>query len=259
MSVEQMMTVQQMETPHSSVGSFTLPCGYIDAEGKLHKQVDVREIRGYEEDMLASEQVPAESKIDLLIGGCLTRIGDISDPAKIKYLVPELAVGDRVMLLFAIRRVTLGDSLPVRETCPKCDSSTLFTINLGELDVVPMKDPFQRVYDTTLPSGLAVRYRLAVGSDDLRLRKILAGNKTDKMSAMMLMRLELINGKRPELVDLKELGMKDRMALRDALKENDGGVDTTLELECPSCQYEWKKELNIVARDFFFPSETPKP
>lgn len=260
MSVEQLMTVQQMETPHSGQGVFELPCGYVDpVTNELYVDVEVREITGYEEDMLASDKIPAEQKMDLLIGSCVTRIGDITEPGPIKQIARNLATGDQVFLLFAIRRVTLGDMMPVREKCPSCGVTSLFQTDLGELEVKPMEDRRKRVFDVALPSGKKARYRTSTGADSLEVQKIIRKSKADSISLMMMMRLEILEDEKPTLEMVKKLGMRDRQALRAAMNESEGGVDTTLELECPSCGHEWEKELNVGAQAFFFPSETPNP
>lgn len=260
MSTEQILVSQQMETPHTGLGVFELPCGYIDpATNELHIEVEVREITGYEEDMLASDKIPAEQKMDLLIGSCLSRLGSITEPGKIKRLIRNLATGDQVFLLFAIRRVTLGDEMPIRETCPKCETTTLFQTDLSELEVRPMADRRNRIFEVDLPSGKKCRYRMSTGADSIEAQKIQRKYKADSISMMMMMRLELVDGEKPDLETLKKLGMRDRQALRKAMMDSEGGVDTTLELECPACGHEWKKELNVGAQSFFFPSATQEP
>ena len=234
MGAEQTMTVQQMETPHSAVGSFNLPCGYIDpSTQELHTEVEVREITGYEEDMMASDKVVARKKLDLLLGGCVTRIGTISDQAKIKKVVKELPVGDRVYLLFAIRRVTLGDELPIREKCPSCSTSNLFVVDLKDLDVKEMEDRRKRLFDIKLPSGKEVRFRVSTGQDEAKMADIQKRHKNDMLSMALLMRIELLDGEPADIKAIKSLGMRDRKALRTAMEKSEGGVDTALELECP--------------------------
>lgn len=259
-AAEKAFTQQQMDTPHSTQGAFNLPCGFLNEETQeVYVDVEVREITGYEEDMLASDKVDARAKLDILLGNCTSRIGPIDNQAKIKTMVKMLPSGDRVFLLFAIRRVTLGDELPVREQCPACKATTLFTIDLGDLDVQEMPDRKKRIYDTELPSGKKARFRISTGQDEEALAKYRKKNRGDALSQMLLMRLELLDDEQPTLESVKMLGMRDRHALRDAMQKVEGGVDTTLELECPSCGNEWEKELDVGARGFFFPSETPKP
>lgn len=260
MSTEQVMTVHQMETPSSTQGAFDLPCGWVNPETKeLYTEAEVREITGNEEDMLASDKVPGDSKMDLLLANCVTRIGPVTDKGQISQIVQDMMVGDRVFLIFAIRRVTLGNEMPMREACPSCKKKNLFIIDLSELDTQEMPSPLKRVYDFTLPSGKKVRYRASTGRDEKKLSKINRKNRGDALSQMILMRLELVDGEQPTLEIVKSMGMKDRHALRHAFNNTEGGVDTSLEMECPACSHEWQLELSLAARDFFFPSEMPNP
>lgn len=269
-AIERIHTINQMETPKSVNGVFDLPCGYIDpTTQELHTEVQIREITGNEEDMLASNQIPSEQKITSLLMGCVTRVGGETDKGKIGRIVKQLTVGDRVFLIFAIRRVTLGDELPVREKCPSCGTTSLFMVDLAEeLQPKQMPDPLRRIYDVALPSGKKARFRVSTGEDEARLAKIAKrlskgkGNTRtapDGLSQAILMRLELLEDEKPTLQVVKSLGMRDRQYLREQFKEVEGGVDTTLELECPSCGYDWQKDLDLGATSFFFPGAQPKP
>lgn len=256
-AIERIHTLTQMETPKSVIGVFELPCGYYDETTReLHTEVQVREITGIEEDMLASQQISSAQKISSLLTGCVTRVGPETDRGKIARMVADLTVGDRVFLIFAIRRVTLGDELPVRESCPACKTTTLFMVDLAkDMQARKMKDPTKRVFDVTLPSGLTARFRVSTGGDEERLAKIVKRNKQapDALSQSILMRLELLGDEKPTLQVVKSLGMRDRNFLRDQFQEVEGGVDTALELECPSCGNEWEKDLDLSAASFFFP------
>jgi len=256
-AIEHMHTVQQMETPKGTLGVFELPCGYLDPHTQeLFREVQVREITGHEEDMLSSQQVPSAQKVSTLLAGCVERIGTVTDKGLISGMVQDLVIGDRVFLIFAIRRVTLGDDLPVREKCPDCGVTTLFMVDLAEdLNPKEMKNPRKRVYDVQLPSGTTARFRVPTGADEANFNKIIKRqkHKADGPSQSLLMRLELLGGEKPTLKMVKSLGMRDRQFLRNEFEEVEGGIDTTLELECPSCGSEWEKDLDLSAANFFFP------
>lgn len=260
-STEGMLTLNQMEEPKSPIGVYILPCGYLDAEtNELVTEVEVKEITGHEEDMLASTQVPNHRKLTSLIAGCVTRLGSITDRAKLVKVADELLIGDRVFLLFAIRRVSLGDELPVRETCPECKRKHLYVVDLSDLDMKAMPEPTKRVYDFSLPTGKKVRFRVSNGKDEERVAKIMKKQRDDALSAMILMRLELLGDEAPTLDTIKALSMRDRHALRDEFNRVEGGVDTSMDFTCPNpeCEHEWSKDLDLGAAGFFFPSEVSK-
>ena len=77
----------QISEAKSAVEIFELPCGYIDEEGGLHTELKVREITGYEEDMLANRKMLPGHKINALIAQCTERVGTITDKGKLSQVV----------------------------------------------------------------------------------------------------------------------------------------------------------------------------
>jgi|WetSurMetagenome_2_1015567.scaffolds.fasta_scaffold19125_4 hypothetical protein len=252
---EQIHTLNQMEEPKGALGVFQLPCGHLNVETQeLTTEVEVREITGYEEDMLSSKQVPPEQKLSRLISNCVIRMGTEVNRSRLQQMVSELVTGDRVFLLFAIRRVTLGDEMPVRETCPSCGVKSLFMIDLAnDMKVKPMPDPRMRIFDVTLPSRKTARFRVSTGADEAGAAKLAKRQNDDALSRSLLMRLELLNGEKPTIAQVQALGMRDRHFLREQFQSVEGGVDTTLEFVCPACQNEWEGELDLKGTSFFFP------
>lgn len=254
-SFSETVVQNQLETPKSTHAEFNLPCGYLDGNGVLHSEIHLREMTGREEDLLASNKLSPQKKINMLVSNCLERIGTITDKSQFPLIVPQLPIGDRVYLLLALRRTSLGDDYPVEETCPSCSVSGRYVLNLGDLDIKRMPDPTRRVFDTTLPSGKTVRFRIGNGLDEERLAKV---SDEDKPSTMLLSRTELLNGKAPTMADIKTLSWRDRQALREAFDENDGGVETGMDLMCPACGHEFNKDLDMGQQGFFFPQRALK-
>lgn len=246
----------KVDQPKSSVGVFELPCGWVDREGNLHTEVQVREITGYEEDMLASKTVPSHKKIGQLIAQCLVRVGSVTEPGKIALIAEELTVGDRVFLMFAIRRTSLGDEYPFRDQCPECKYKGIFNLDLADLEVKQMEDRSKRVFDITLPSGKKAQFRPLVGKDEEKLSK--ATNSNDAMTLAILLRLEMLDDEAPNVRLVKSLGLKDRNALRAAFDKVEGGVNTTLDMQCSNCGAEFERELDVGQAGFFFPSSVQK-
>ena len=254
-----MMTASQMEDPKAPIGAFQLPCGYIDpATNEVFTDVEVRELTGVEEDIMASRQVPSDRKLSMLLAGCTQRIGTITDRAKINRIIDDLMIGDRVFLLFAIRRVTLGDEMPLRQTCPACRVSSLYVIDLSTLTIKQMPDSRKRVHDVTLPSGQTARFRVSVGHDEQTSAKLARQKDTDGNSRAIMMRLELLGDEPPTLDAVKHMSFRDRAYLREQFDAVEGGVDTGLDFECPACKHEWKEELSLGASSFFSLSEAQK-
>ena len=275
-----MMTEARLREPKSTVGVYELPCGYVDAAGVLHTEVQLKEITGRDEDMLANEKIPAGKKMNLLLASCVVRIGTISDKQAVASIIPEMLIGDRVFLVLAIRRVSIGDDYPYTDTCPSCSKESLMSINLGELDIIKMADPLKRVFDARLPSasaikewsnsgedvpepekskptGRTIRFKQLVGKDEEKSTKATGG--AEAISTLLGLRILMLDEKPPTIDDLQNLTMSERSYIRDVVfRAGDGGVDTSLDVTCPQCQHEFKRELDITQVGFFFPSAAQK-
>jgi hypothetical protein len=253
-TTEQVLVLNSLEEPKSTQGLLELPCGYLDDEGNLHTELELSELTGNEEDMLASRTVPTHKKMGVLIGRCVKRIGDVTDKGKLAAIANKLTVGDRVYIMFGLRRITLGDSYPFRATCPRCNVESMFQVSMADLDIQKMPEPEKRIYDYELPSGATVRFRIMTGLDEERLAQF--KKLADKLSMALLVRIELLGGKPPTMKDIKDMSMRDRDALRAYMDEVDGGVETELEMGCPNCGAEFEEQIDPGQPGFFFPSMT---
>jgi len=244
----------QITEPKSSIGLFDLPCGYIDSDGTLHTEIKVREITGHEEDMLANRKLKSTKKLNELITRCVERIGTITDKGKLSQVVLDMTVGDRLFAIFAIRRVTVGDNYTYQVKCKECNAVNTVTMDLSTLEVKYMPDPTKREFEVTLPkSKLHVTFTPMTGRGEEKLSN-LGKNTEDTLSLALLMRLTEIEGARPTLKAVKNMSSVDRIYLRDSFTKVEGGVETSVELDCPECYAEFKEDLDVSQAGFFFPT-----
>lgn len=247
----------EIERAKSTVDSFELPCGYLDGDGGLHTDVVVKEMTGEEEEILAARNMPVTKKINRILARCTESIGSIGGPL-VNTVIPDLTQGDRVYLLIAIRRASLGNEMPFLTKCPGCEQDARFVLDLADLETKKMPDPLIRSYDLELPkSGRKVRMKVLTGRGEEAISK--ASTKgVDLISTAIFVRIDSIDDKPATMKDLKSLPLMDRNFLREAWEEHEGGVDTTVEIECPSCAHEYDTDLDISQQGFFNPSATLK-
>lgn len=254
-TLSEVVLQNQLETPKSSHASYTLPCGYLSDAGELHAEVSMHEMTGREEDILASNKLSPQRKINQVLINCVDSIGSISDKNSLSQIIPGLPTGDRVFLVVALRRVSLGDDFPVEDQCPSCSAKNGYILDLSQLETKSMPDPYKRVFDVTLPSGRSVRFRVGSGLDEERLAKVSEG---DRPTMALLCRIEVLDGKAPTIESVKGLSFRDRQHLRLLYQEVDGGVDTSLELTCPACAHTFEREMDMSEPGFFFPERVLK-
>lgn len=241
-----------IEESKSSLDSFELPCGYLDKEGNLYKDVVVREMTGEEEEILAAKNMPATKKINKILGRCVESIGPIKGK-NVDDAVMDLPQGDRIYLLIAIRRASLGDDMPFKTVCPSCENEQMLTVDLSELESKPMDDPTVRVRDVTLPkSGKKVTMSVLTGRGEEAISR--ASNRgKDMVTTAIYCRVESIDDQPVKMNDLKKLPLQDRNFLREQWEESEGGIDTGVDITCSGCDLEYTTDIDISQIGFFNP------
>ena len=239
-----------------------LPCGWIHDEDQIETTAIVREMTGHEEDMLAAKG-PAVIRINAIIGRCVQQLGVIGDKAIIQRAAPELTAHDRTMIMLGIRRVSLGDHYDVKVMCPnrECKVSQHKTLDLSEIEIIPMPDRMVRERIDTVPGGVEISWHV-LRSEDEEWLGTQKKKKNDRLTLGLLARVDAVGEVKLDRVKsyrsavriLKELAMKDRAALRDIFEEQEGSIDTRVEFDCEECGHTWEGDMEIGQPGFFFPS-----
>lgn len=260
---------------HMDVGAgvltVELPCGYLDAEQKLHDTITVGEMTGHDEDIIAGKG-PVVPRLNQVILNCTKRLGEIDDRREINRGVVELTAADRMAALMAIRRVSLGDFYDVKIECPnkECKRQSRFSLNLADVDIIKMADPMVRSFEDELFSGRIVNWHILSANDEAWLTEK-QKKKVDVITIGMLARIDSITdmdgnpmvlervskkGYRIALNIVKSLGIRERGEIRKLFEKKEGSVDTDVEFTCPECRHEWAADLDMGQLGFFFPSDT---
>jgi hypothetical protein len=239
-----------------------LPCGFLDEQGKVHVDLVVREMTGHEEDLLASKG-PVLVRLNQIILNCAVRLGEIEDRAELAKAVRALTASDRMVAFIAIRRVSLGDVYSVRVQCPnaECREDVRYNLDLANMTVQPMADRAKRSFEDSMSSGDVVRWHV-MRAEDEEWVNAKGKRREDVLTLGLLSRVEQVgeavldrDGHMREAMELlKNMSIRDRNRMRELFREREGHVDTQVDFSCPSCQHEWREELNLGQPGFFFPS-----
>lgn len=262
--------MNELLDPRAGIVSDVLPCGWLDDQGVLHQQFVVREMTGVEEDLLAGKGAVLP-RLNKVISNCLDSLGSIADKVTLVRVVDGLTAADRMVLLIAIRRASLGDDYSSKIKCPDCGKESNITVSLADLEKRPMPTPEQRRYTHTLSTGRVVRWHIMTGHDEdwlQGLRKKM--DDRDILTLAMLARIDAISTNGTErilnraaalpdaIAACKDLRSRERNELRAIFLETEGSVDTVVEYGCPSCSAEFKGDLDVAQAGFFFPAATQK-
>lgn len=249
----------QIDPERGITGTVLLPCGYIDSSGTLHREVDLKEMTGRDEDLLSNPSSKNfVGSMNQVFANCITRIGSLTEPHEIMAAIPKLRIGDRAFLKIQLRRLSLGDIYQVAIPCPSCGQTPDggYETNLGALKKNIPKDAAQTTLTVKTPSGRTVVIRELTGEDEFRFSRLLKDHKDDFMSAFMAMCVASVDGKDVDYMSypLQSMVSRDRAAVRGAIDKLGGGVEQHLEFECPKCGHEFEADLPLEQTSFFFPS-----
>lgn len=217
--------------------------------------VAVRPMTGEEEQILATPRfVRRGQAINMIFQKCLR------DNVR-----PEnLLTIDRTYLLIYLRGISYSTKYEVEVKCPDCEKKFGTTINLDEMVVDPCPDEYGPVLQDVMPTTkLPFSYRLSTGKDeqditDYRDRRIKAfgdSSADDTLTyrtATLLNEIDGIKAKNDLQVLLKNLPINDVSYIRNCINEPPFGVDTNIEITCPSCLHDFEVDLPLEA-SFFFP------
>ncbi|MEO7729596.1 MAG: hypothetical protein ABIY55_01385 [Kofleriaceae bacterium] len=158
----------------------------------------------------------------------------------------KVLVADRFYTLLQIRAQTFGDEYAFSVQCQSqaCRERFEWTLNLQHLPVVTLSDASKAAFkagnrfETTFPhDGRKVWFRLMTGADEVRAATALKSRRDEALVTAVALRIVEIQdvASQDKRTFLDELEMADVTALLDRFDEADGGVETAIEIECPSC------------------------
>jgi len=240
----------------------TLPIGYTDDDGKLHRSVVVRKMTGKEEAILADRknQRNGGRLVSELIHSCLIRLGDT--PKNGVGTIERLYSADRNYLLLRLRSITFGAELPAGYTCSHCSEAFQVTENLDELPVRAMadgdspEDILVHLEDGYVDKDgsvhTALTLRLPTGQDETVVAPQMRQNASLGKNALLSRCIKSLGDMPKHRIEalgskiLADLTMTDRRLIDRAINEAAPGVDLMREIVCPSCGASFKATLDMT-------------
>lgn len=228
---------------------------YDGVNGPSNGIVSLRQMTGEEEQILATPRFVRKGQaINMIFKRCL----------KEQFQPENLLTADRTYLLIYLRGISYSNHYDVEVKCPECEKKFSADIDLATLYIEHCPDEFGPLLEGNLPTtNLPFHYRLSTGRDeqeiteyrDRRIKAYGDNAADDTLTHRTSMLLEDIDGitEKSELqILLKNLPINDVAHIRNCINEPPFGVDTKVEIFCPSCLQEFEMDLPLEA-NFFFP------
>lgn len=254
----------------------TLPLGIPDANGVLHRNIEVRRWRGAEEREVS--QIRTDSKergdfISRLLGFMFTQVGEhnfdkMKEPER-QVVISQMHMGDVLYMYVWLRMKCLGSSVKMNLTCPRsrCSFEFPFDADLNSIEVrtAATLEDVKWSYDLLDPFDLrgskATGFDLGPikwGSMEESIRKALETGDTDAGMPKMDMIKQCIQGVKGRdpmvLIDseLDEISKLDIETLVSRLDEHEIGPDMSVDVEkCKRCKKPFRTSLDWSYGNFF--------
>jgi hypothetical protein len=223
----------------------------------VYEIVQLKEISGVEEDILAEKGGSVSEKISRILTNCIVNLSAktgelIEDKKTLSMLVKKMVIGDRIYLFIKLRSISLGSKFLMEFVAPSDGTKFSGTIDLDTLETTVLEDKTIRTKEVVLSNDTIV-IGLGTGLDEEALSKV-ANSKT-RLTTSLMQRIVSFNQVRPSFDVIQKLGIKDRNKIRQALEDFDAGVDTTVIAVDPGTGEEFETQLDMGQKSFFFPSE----
>ena len=229
---------------------------------------EIRGLKGKEGKLLA-DRAAAKSGVtfDRILAGCWLATIDsgiypLGESEALDW--SKVLVADRFYTLLQIRSLTFGDDYAFQVQCQShgCRERFEWELNLKDLPVRVLSDEARAAFkngnrlETQLPrDGRKVWFRLMTGADEVRAATALRAGRDGMLLTALAMRIVEIEDVKAEEKRrfLDDMELADAAALLDRFDEADGGVETSIEVECPVCGGVQDVQLPFE-RGFFLPS-----
>jgi hypothetical protein len=239
---------------------FTLPVGYTDAQGNVHRQVTLRKMTG-REAILADKKFQRNGGklVTELLHSCITRLGSLEPNGRGP--VTGMTSADRNFLLLKLRSITFGSELPAAYACPACGEANQVLEDLDDLPVRSLPEGDEHVEAAVeLEDGYvdregqvhtALRLRLPTGADEEAVAPQMRENASVGKNALLARCMKSLGDVPQYRLEgmgskiMTELTMTDRRLIDRALNDAAPGVDLVRSIECNGCAKTFTTSLDL--------------
>jgi len=233
---------------------YSLPIGYKDEAGKVHREVRIKEMCGYDEEYMFNAAKKMQPLVALL--GLLERlvisIGDIK-PVPIE-VFKKLLIGDLNYLVVAIRIEAMGKDLEFAVKCPSCEKQGQYVQDLKELEITTLNDDADKMFDLELEKGYtdskqivhkSVKLKYLTVSDQLEVSTLIdnPARAINMLLTKSIVQLGSLLSVNQEIV--KSLVKRDRDKLLQEINKKTPGINLVVEVPCSECNFRFKIPIGI--------------
>lgn len=114
--------------------TFTLPKGYVDEKGQVHRDVTLREITGADQEAMLNPQLknnPAKM-LSALLARVIVRLGALEPKDIGTHVTGRMFKSDRDFLILKLKEIDDGPEMDIDVECPSCSHKFKATLDISD-------------------------------------------------------------------------------------------------------------------------------
>jgi hypothetical protein len=229
-----------------------LPAGVLNSEGRVFRDVHVRELTGADEEALFDRLSASGSRrVSAFLARAIESVVGLEGVPIDEAFAANLQLGDRDYLLLRLRQMDLGDAVHQVMRCPACARKVDVDLLISELPVRRLAEPQAR-YEVQL-AGRTLCLRLPTGADQAAVETLALANPAAANTRLFArLVLDVDSQGAPTEAEVRAWPATLRAQLSAWLAAALPGPDLFLELSCPHCKADMSYAFDLHA--FFLPS-----
>jgi hypothetical protein len=232
----------------------TLIHGLRDAKNRIIKNIKIRPLVGFDEDLL-NQMETKDLSYPIKTSHILSRIITFGNEENccgdnmILDRVRNLTIGDRAYLMFLLRQLTFGDIICFDVECSSCKNTMTITLSISEL--LASLIPNQKESNVTVDDNTGI-YHVNF-SDCVAEIRLLNGIDQEYISSQNITETNLLHSciLNIDSLGLEKLSDNDFVNfINSTLSNLDPLSDIILTQDCPSCNASF--QVPFIIEDFYF-------
>lgn len=211
----------------------------VDVDLPSGKHATVREMTGADQrSFMNRSKLMNGSALQELIANCTETVAGEplpSDDNKRLQFILDMLSGDRMTLVFQIRRHSIGDSFEFATECPQCRTRNDWEVDLSDPEAFKLR-PYPNGDSRIIMIdvlGTKMRFKPLDGNDEMRILRM--RQTADSLTDLSLRSIHVNVNETWVPLELNKLQEKYLNEIRKQVRINEGELDTSVKLSCPNC------------------------
>jgi len=235
----------------------TLPGGYVDDIGEVHREAEIIQLSGQEEEVVATSCITNSAQlVSTVLGHCVHHIGSFRPFSE--EVARKLIVADRQFLLIKLRQITFGEHVQgtIRCPLPDCGKKVDIDFSINDLQITESEDRGP-TYKLKLSAEAAFKnddgkeyrdivFRLPNGEDQEIISPLISQDESHALLMLLERCIQSIGPHGdPDAELIRKLSPAAFTEIENAMETVSPRVDLSMTAICPECNREFDVPFDL--------------